>query len=117
MAVVRHPDGNLPADPRPCDSVAPSLGKDTASVLSSHRRTQGMAFPNDDPTVQHGDRTIQLIDLLVGRLEECLGEVLPLQTDDLLKDYAKDARNSMASAIEQLTLARAVKQQQLGGKT
>jgi hypothetical protein len=45
----------------------------------------------------------------VGRLEECLGEVLPLQTDDLLKDYAKDARNSMASAIEQLSLARAKK--------
>jgi hypothetical protein len=76
-----------------------------------------MAFPNDDPMVQHGDRTLQLIDLLVGRLEECLGEVLPLQTDDLLKDYAKDAQKSMASAIEQLTLARAVKQQQLGGKT
>ena len=73
-----------------------------------------MAFPNDDPTVQHGDRTIQLIDWLVGRLEECLGEVLPLETDDLLKQYAKDARNSMASAIEQLTLARVKKQQQLG---
>ena len=68
-----------------------------------------MAFPNDDPTVQQGDRSIQLIDWLVGRLEECLGEVLPLQTDDLLKDYAKDARNSMASAIEQLSLARAKK--------
>jgi len=74
-----------------------------------------MAFPNDDPTVHHGDRTIQLIDLLVGRLEECLGEVLPLQTDDLLKDHAKDAQNSMSKAIEQLRLARAVKQQQLGG--
>lgn len=74
-----------------------------------------MAFPNDDPTVQHGDRTLQLIDLLVARLEECLGEVLPLQTDDLLKDYAKDAQNSMSSAIEQLNMARAVKQQQLGG--
>jgi hypothetical protein len=74
-----------------------------------------MAFPNDDPKVQHGDRTLQLIDLLVGRLEECLGEVLPLQTDDLLKDYARDAQNSMSSAIEQLNMARAVKQQQLGG--
>jgi hypothetical protein len=59
-----------------------------------------MAFPDDDPTVQQGDRTMQLIDWLVGRLEECLGEVLPLQTDDLLKDYAKDARNSMASGGE-----------------
>ena len=76
-----------------------------------------MAFPNDDPTVQHGDRTIQLIDWLVGRLEECLGEVLPLQTEDLLKDYANDARNCMASAIEQLSLARAKRQQQLGGLT
>jgi hypothetical protein len=75
-----------------------------------------MAFPNDDPKVQHGDRTIQLIDWLVGRLEECLGEVLPLQTDDLLKDYAKDARDSMASAIEQLRLARVKKEQQLGGR-
>ena len=76
-----------------------------------------MAFPNDDPTVQRGDRTLQLIDLLVARLEECLGEVLPLQTDDLLKDYAKDAQNSMSAAIEQLNMARAVKQQQLGGQT
>jgi hypothetical protein len=74
-----------------------------------------MAFPNDDPKVQRGDRTIQLIDWLVGRLEECLGEVLPLQTDDLLKEYANDARNSMASAIEQLGLARTKKEQQLGG--
>lgn len=73
-----------------------------------------MAFPNDDPTVQHGDRTRQLIDWLVGRLEECLGEVLPLQTDDLLRDYAKDAGNSMASAIEHLRLARTKKEQQLG---
>lgn len=73
-----------------------------------------MAFPDDDPTVQSGDRTIQLIDLLVSRLEECLGEVLPLQTDDLLKDYAKDAGNSMASAIQKLSLARAKKEQQLG---
>ena len=76
-----------------------------------------MAFPDDDPAVQHGDRTIQLIDWFVGRLEECLGEVLPLQTDDLLKDYAKDAPNSMASAIEQLSLARVKKEQQLGGRT
>jgi hypothetical protein len=76
-----------------------------------------MAFPNDDPTVQRGDRTIQLIDWLVGRLEECLGEVLPLQTDDLLKEYAKDALNSMASAVEQLREARAKKEQQLGGST
>lgn len=76
-----------------------------------------MAFPNDDPTVHRGDRTIQLIDLLVARLEECLGEVLPLETDDLLKDYAKDARNSIAFAIEQLNLARARKQQQLGDPT
>jgi hypothetical protein len=76
-----------------------------------------MAFPNDDPTVQRGDRTIQLIDLLVGRLEECLGEVLPLETDDLLKNYATDARNSIASAIEQLSLGRARKEQQLGGRT
>jgi len=75
-----------------------------------------MAFPNDDPTVQHGDRTIQLIDWLVGRLEECLGEVLPLQTDDLLKDYAKGAHNSMASAIDQLSRARAKKEQQLEGQ-
>jgi len=76
-----------------------------------------MAFPDDEPTVQHGDRTVQLIDWLVGRLEECLGEVLPLQTDDLLKDYATDARNSMASAIQQLNLARVKKEQQLGGRT
>ncbi len=76
-----------------------------------------MAFPNDDPTVQRGDRSIQLIDLLVGRLEECLGEVIPLQTDDLLKDYAKNARDSVASAIEQLKLARAKKERQLGGRT
>ena len=73
-----------------------------------------MAFPNDDPTVQHGDRTIQLIDLLVARLEECLGEVLPLQTDDLLKGHAKDALSSIASAIEQLSAARAKKERQLG---
>jgi len=73
-----------------------------------------MAFPNDDPIVQQGDRTIQLIDWLVGRLEECQGEVLPLETDDLLKQFAKDARKSMASAIEQLSLARVKKQQQLG---
>ena len=70
-----------------------------------------MAFPNDDPTVEHGDRTIQLIDLLVARLEECLGEVLPLQTDDLLKDYAKKAGNNMESAIDQLKHARAKKEQ------
>jgi hypothetical protein len=76
-----------------------------------------MAFPNDDPKVQHGDRTIQLIDWLVGRLEECLGEVLPLQTDELLKDHAKDAGNSMASAIEQLKRARVQKEQELGGRT
>ena len=74
-----------------------------------------MAFPNDDPTVEQGDRTIQLIDLLVARLEECLGEVLPLQTDDLLKENAKNAGNSMASAIEQLKLARAKKERQLDG--
>lgn len=74
-----------------------------------------MAFPNDDPTVHQGDRTIQLIDWLVGRLEECLGEVLPLQTDDLLKQNAKDALNSMASAVEQLTAARRKKEQQLAG--
>ena len=73
-----------------------------------------MAFPNDDPTVHQGDRTIQLIDWLVGRLEECLGEVLPLQTDDLLKDDAQAALNSMASAVQQLSLARAKKEQQLG---
>jgi hypothetical protein len=80
-------------------------------------RTYGMAFPNDDPVVQQGDRTIQLIDWLVGRLEECQGEVLPLETDDLLNQFAKDARNSMASAIEQLRLARVKKQQQLGERT
>lgn len=73
-----------------------------------------MAFPDDDPTIQQGDRTIQLIDWLVGRLEECLGEVLPLQTDDVLKDYAKNASNSMASAIQQLNLARAKREQQPG---
>lgn len=76
-----------------------------------------MAFPNDDPTVQQGDVTIQLIDWLVGRLEECLGEVLPLQTEDLLKDHAKNAHNNVASAVEQLSLARAKKVQQLGGRT
>jgi hypothetical protein len=76
-----------------------------------------MAFPNDDPIVQQGDRTIQLIDWLVGRLEECQGEVLPLETDDLLKPFAKDARDSMASAIEQLSLARVKKQQQIGERT
>ena len=76
-----------------------------------------MAFPNDDPTVHQGDRTVQLMDWLVGRLEECQGEVLPLETEDLLKDFAKDARNHMASAIEQLKLARAKKVQQLGGRT
>lgn len=76
-----------------------------------------MAFPNDDPTVQQGDRTLQLIDWLVGRLEECLGEVLPLQTDDLLKDYAQDARTNIAAAVEQLNLARAKKEEQLGGRT
>jgi hypothetical protein len=76
-----------------------------------------MVFPDDDPTVRHGDRTIQLIDLLVGRLEECLGEVLPLETDDLLKPFAQNARNSVASAIEQLSLGRAKKEQQLGERT
>lgn len=73
-----------------------------------------MAFPNDDPTVQRGDRAIHLIDSLVARLEECLGEALPLQTDDLLKEYAKNACNSVASAIEQLNLARAKKEKQIG---
>jgi hypothetical protein len=76
-----------------------------------------MAFPNDDPTVHQGDRTIQLIDLLVARLEECLGEVLPLQTDDLLTAHAEDARNKIASAVEQLKLARAKKERELGGRT
>ena len=76
-----------------------------------------MAFPNDDPTVFRGDRTIQLIDLLVARLEECLGEVLPLETDDLLKQHAKDATKSIASAIEQLRLARSKKEQQLGDES
>lgn len=76
-----------------------------------------MAFPNDDPVVHQGDRTLQLIDWLVGRLEECQGEVLPLETDDLLKQFAKDARHSMESAIQQLTLARTKKQQQLGERT
>jgi hypothetical protein len=76
-----------------------------------------MAFPNDDPTVQRGDRTLRLIDWVVGRLEECLGEVLPLETDDILKSYAEHARNSMASALEQLSLARSKKVQQLGGRT
>jgi phage terminase Nu1 subunit (DNA packaging protein) len=76
-----------------------------------------MAFPNDDPIVHQGDRTLQLIDWLVGRLEECQGEVLPLETDDLLKQFAKNARNNMASAIEQLRLARAKKEQQLGEHT
>jgi len=75
-----------------------------------------MAFPNDDPTVHQGDRTLQLIDWLVGRLEECLGEVLPLRTDDLLKDHAKDAQSKMESAIEQLKLARAKKEQQPEGR-
>jgi len=74
-----------------------------------------MAFPNDDPTVERGDRTIQLIDLLVARLEECLGEVLPLETDDQLKEYARDARNNIASAVEQLTRARTRREQQIGG--
>lgn len=73
-----------------------------------------MAFPEDNPTIQQGDRTIQLIDWLVGRLEECLGEVLPLQTDDLLKEHAKNASSSMASAIQQLTLARKKREQQPG---
>lgn len=73
-----------------------------------------MAFPNDDPTVERGDRTIQLIDLLVARLEECLGEVLPLETDDQLKDYARNARNNIATAVEQLNRARERRQQQLG---
>ena len=73
-----------------------------------------MAFPNDDPTVHEGDRATQLIDWLVGQLQECLGEALLLETDDLLKEYAKDARNSMTSAIEQLGLARAKKEQQPG---
>jgi hypothetical protein len=109
-----------PASPlilAPCDSVALSLGKRQRFGAIVAREDMGMAFPNDDPTVQRGDRTIQLIDWLVGRLEECLGEVLPLQTDDLLKDYAQDARNSMASAIEQLRRARVKKEQQLGGRT
>lgn len=89
------------------------------AVLGWYRCTGGqkMAFPNDDPTVQRGDRSIQLIDLLVGRLEECLGEVIPLQTDELLKEYAKDARDSIASAVEQLKLARDKKEQQLGGRS
>lgn len=76
-----------------------------------------MAFPNDDPTVERGDRTIQLIDLLVARLEECLGEVLPLETDDQLKDYARNARNNIASAVEQLNRARTRREQQIGGGT
>lgn len=76
-----------------------------------------MAFPNDDPVLEHGDRTIQLIDWLVGRLEECLGEVLPLETDDLVKGYAKDAHHSMSSAVEQLRQARARKEQQVSDRT
>src|SRR5580700_5142090 len=95
----------------------PGAGGPPALGVLSLQGGKRMAFPNDDPTVHQGDRSIQLIDWLVGRLEECLGEVLPLQTDDLLKDYATDARNRMASAIEQLNLARAKKEQQLGGRT
>ena len=72
-----------------------------------------MAFPNDDPKVHQGDRTIQLIDWLVGRLEECLGEVLPLETEDLLKGHAREARNHVAAAVEQLKLARVKREQEL----
>ena len=76
-----------------------------------------MAFPEDDPTVQKGDPTIRLIDWLVERLQECDGEALPLMTDELLKDVVKGARNSIGLAIEQLSLARAKKEQQLEGRT
>lgn len=73
-----------------------------------------MAFPEENPTVQKGDPTIRLIDWLVERLQECDGEALPLMTDDLLKDRVKVARSRIASAIEELSRARAEREQQLG---
>jgi len=72
-----------------------------------------MAFPEDDPTVQQGDPTLQLIDWLVERLQECDGESLPLMTDDLLKDRVRLARNSIGSAIEELGRVRADREKQL----
>ena len=72
-----------------------------------------MAFPEDDPTVQQGDPTLQLIDWLVERLQECDGESLPLMTDDLLKDRVRLARNSIGSAIEKLGRVRAEREKQL----
>src|SRR5215471_5838805 len=113
--LVQHPNYTTAQSQRIFSTGSRVVTSD--SVYRCKGGHRGMAFPNDDPTVQQGDRTLQLIDLLVGRLEECLGEVLPLQTDDLLKDYAMDAGNSMAAAIEHLSLARAKKEQQLGGRT
>lgn len=72
-----------------------------------------MAFPEDDPTVLQGDPTLRLIDWLVERLQECDGEALPLMTDDFLKDRVKVARNSIASAIEELGRVRAEREKQL----
>lgn len=72
-----------------------------------------MAFPEDDPTVQKGDPTLQLIDWLVERLQECDGEALPLMTDDLLKDRVMVARRSIGSAIEELGRARAEREKHL----
>jgi hypothetical protein len=65
-----------------------------------------MSSADDDPT-------IQLIDWLLERLRQCHGETLPLLADDLLKERAKDARDSIGSAIEELSLARAEREKQL----
>ena len=71
-----------------------------------------MSSTEDDPTIQD-DPTILLIDWLLERLRQCHGETLPLLTDDLLKGHAKDVRNSIESAIDQLSSARAEREKQL----
>jgi hypothetical protein len=65
-----------------------------------------MSFAGADPT-------IQLIDWLLERLRQCHGETLPILADDLLKERAQHIRTSIASAIDELTLARAEKEKRL----
>jgi hypothetical protein len=65
-----------------------------------------MSFAGADPT-------IQLIDWLLERLRQCHGETLPLLADDLLKERAQHIRSAIASAIDELNLAREEKEKRL----
>lgn len=80
-------------------------------MLSSYYAPEDLRMSEDTGMEPVGDNpTIELIDWLVERLRQCHGETLPLLTDDLLKDRVTEARNSIASAIEALSVARADKE-------